>query len=556
MTRMLGAAIIVLTGASAPAEELWIIKDGVLDKKALTPTATKSTDQAYLCEGETVNGLYVTGPNFKGRANWSRFTTAKSAVGDCEFKVVFSASSGRPKWRFPAIQISDRGTFCFWKTGSPIILSTGKTSLPLKAFDTAISPNPFDGNLHSMAVRRVGDKISFHYEDKKLNEQPIDPDVRLHLWFDALFCSAKIKSIVLTAEGFSDNLKSDYKTAASIEDIYVGSGPKPKPVDGQACRYRIPALAASSKGTILAFAEARRTGGADVGDIDAVVRRSEDGGKTWGPEILIWDDGGNSINNPCPVVDPKNGRIWICLGRYNPYPTANQHVSYSDDDGKTWSKPRDITQAIQATIEPKKKCWIPGPGAGIVMRHEKYAGRLVIPMGFAPLVVYSDDHGETWKGGGWGGSDGGEAKCAELLDGSLLFNGRTGNKKRALSIVTEGGTKNAEKTWYADDLPDPGCQGAIIRHSWPTGGKPGLILYSGPASITARANGTLFGSYDDGKTWPWKLEYYEGPSGYSDACALPDGRVAVLFEKDGKSNLGFTIVPAPPATPPAGAAKE
>nr|NIP98199.1 exo-alpha-sialidase [Akkermansiaceae bacterium] len=66
----------------------------------------------------------------------------------------------------------------------------------------------------------------------------------------------------------------------------------------------------------------------------------------------------------------------------------------------------------------------------------------------------------------------------------------------------------------------------------------------------ARANGTLFGSYDDGKTWPWKLMYYEGGSGYSDACVLPDGRVAVLFEKDGKSNLGFTIVPAPPATPP------
>ena len=118
-------------------------------------------------------------------------------------------------------------------------------------------------------------------------------------------------------------------------------------------------------------------------------------------------------------------------------------------------------------------------------------------------------------------------------------------------IVTEGGTKNAEKTWYADDLPDPSCQGAIIRHSWPTGGKPGLLLYSGPGVDAARAQGTLFGSYDDGQTWPWKQTYYEGGSGYSDACVLPDGRVAVLFEKDGKSNLGFTILPAPPAEPPA-----
>ena len=80
---------------------------------------------------------------------------------------------------------------------------------------------------------------------------------------------------------------------------------------------------------------------------------------------------------------------------------------------------------------------------------------------------------------------------------------------------------------------------------------PGLILYSGPAAFRARAQGTLFGSYDEGKTWPWKLKYYEGGSGYGDAYVLPDGRVPVLFEKDGKSKLGFTIVPAPPVTPPA-----
>ncbi|MEE2705877.1 MAG: sialidase family protein, partial [Planctomycetota bacterium] len=109
--------------------------------------------------------------------------------------------------------------------------------------------------------------------------------------------------------------------------------------------------------------------------------------------------------------------------------------------------------------------------------------------------------------------------------------------------------------WLQADLPDPNCQGAIFRYSWPKDGKPGLILYSGPAAASARANGALFGSYDDGKTWPWKLMYYQGGSGYSDACVLPDGRVAVLFEKDGKTKLGFTIVPAPPAQPPAAAGK-
>ena len=550
---LVAIALLGLSTANA-AEELWVIKDGVLNKEALTPGATKSTDKVYLCTGDTVDGLFVSGPSYKGRPNWSRFMTAKSALGDCEFKVAFACPDGRGK-AMPVVHIQDRGRLVFSRDGGTIWMSLRKQSLPLKGCHMPTGKSPYDGNLHSIAVKRVGDKISFYYDDKQINEQPIDPDTNLRIWFDSLNVTTKIKSMKLTAETLSDKLTTGFESAAPIEFLYKGSGGREKPVYGKACRYRIPALAVSKKGTILAFAEARRLHGNDVGDIDAVVKRSEDGGKTWGPEIVVWDSQGDSVNNPCPLVDPKNGRIWICMGRYNPYPNSNQHVAYSDDDGKTWSKPREITQDIQATIEPKRKCWIPGPGAGIVMRHEKYAGRLVIPMGFAPLVVYSDDHGETWKGGGWGGSDGGEAKCAELLDGSLLFNGRTGKRKRALSIVTEGGTKNATKTWYADDLPDPSCQGAIIRHSWPKDGKPGILLYSGPASLTARAQGTLFASYDDGKTWPWKKQYYQGGSGYSDACVLPDGRVAVLFEKDGKAHLGFTILPAPPATPPAKAGK-
>ena len=93
-------------------------------------------------------------------------------------------------------------------------------------------------------------------------------------------------------------------------------------------------------------------------------------------------------------------------------------------------------------------------------------------------------------------------------------------------------------------------QGAVARHTFPHDDQPGLLLYSGPGVEGARAQGTLRGSYDEGKTWPWKLQYYEGGSGYCDITVLSDGRVAVLFEKDGKSTLGFTILPAPPPRPP------
>jgi len=239
----------------------------------------------------------------------------------------------------------------------------------------------------------------------------------------------------------------------------------------------------------------------------------------------------------------------------NPRPVL---VSYSDDDGKTWSRVKDIQKQL-LTPNPNAVIYGAGPGAGIVLERGEHAGRFVVPMnfGFAGTcvsgVVYSDDRGAIWKTGGMlrAGALMTEARCVELLDGSLLFNARTIEGKRAHAILPEGGSKDTTKRWLQADLPDPNCQGAIFRYSWPKDGKPGLILYSGPAAARARANGSLFGSYDDGKTWPWRQMYYEGPSGYSDGCVLPDGRVAVVFEKDGKSNLGFTIVPAPPAEPPA-----
>ena len=550
------AATMCLSGALA-AEELWIIKGGVLNKEALIASATEVGKDHVGCGGKTVDGLYVSSPRVGNLANWARFTTAKSAVGDCEFNVVFSAAPGRPEWRFPNITITDHARLYFWKPGSPILLSNKKMSLPLENFQLPVENGPFDGNLHSMTVKRVGDKLSCYYDDKKLNEQPIDPNVRLHLWFDALHTTIKIKSIRLSAEKLSDELTTAFKSAAPIEDVFVGSSPQPKPVYGKAVRYRIPALAVSKKGTvILAFAEARRVDGNDVGDIDAVVKRSEDGGKSWGPEIVIIDAGTRSVNNQCPIVDPKSGRIWLCANVTVPGRRPIL-VSYSDDDGKTWSEPKDITAGLY-NPDPRAQIFGAGPGAGIVLERGKHAGRFVVPMnfGFAGTcvsgAVYSDDRGVTWRTGGMlrAGALMTEARCAELTDGSLLFNARTIEGKRAHAILPEGGSKDTTKRWLHPDLPAPGCQGAIFRYSWPKDNKPGLILYSGPAAAQARANGTLSGSYDDGKTWPWRQMYYEGPSGYSDACVLPDGRVAVLFEKDGKSKLGFIIVPAPPARPP------
>ena len=133
--------------AQSTAEELWVIKDGVLNKEALTPAATEVARDHVGCGGETVDGLYVSTPQALGRPNWARFTTARSAMGDCEFRVVFSCAVGRPSWRHPNITISDRARLYFWKPGSPILLTNKKMSLPLKDFQLPIEKGPFDGNL-------------------------------------------------------------------------------------------------------------------------------------------------------------------------------------------------------------------------------------------------------------------------------------------------------------------------------------------------------------------------------------------------------------------------
>ena len=133
--------------------------------------------------------------------------------------------------------------------------------------------------------------------------------------------------------------------------------------DGGVHTYRIPAIVQTQGGVLLAFAEARHNSRSDTGDIDLVVRRSTDGGRTWGETITVWDDGGNVCGNPCPVVDRRTGRV-LLLSTWNngkdpekdihartSIDTRRVFLLYSDDEGLTWSAPREITASA------KKKAW-------------------------------------------------------------------------------------------------------------------------------------------------------------------------------------------------------
>ena len=589
-TLSLATAVALFGGSLATAaEETYIVRDGVLIKEGLNwPDMDPAVNPFWTgwvhCGGKTADGLFAVE---KREKNHSRFYGAKSALGDCEFKVVFACNNADAKDWNPNITIKDRGRLRFTRDGGKIWLDIAKTPLPLKKFEARCEANVYDGKLHTMAVKRAGNKISFYYDDKEVNEQEIDPDVNLIPWFDALGSAPRIKSIVLSADRLSDNLTTTFKSAAPIEVLFEGTGKPQETIGaklgnrfevklregagyqpGKASVYRIPALAVTKNGTILAFAEARASS-FDWGHIRLVVRRSEDNGKTWGPEIDTtngkFPDQKNG--NPVPIVDRETGRIFL-INHRNPagwVHSGDQQVVilHSDDDGKSWSDARAVPLAEWL---PSGFGWLlTGPGHGIQLAQGAHRGRLVAPCygegrGF---VVYSDDHGETWTVGA--NSPPGpynEAVCVELAGGEIMLNTRSpgggGGRRpnRGTAVLSGGGTKYKEGTSrFISELPCPSCQAGTVRYSWPQDGKPGVILFAGPGSPTGRVNGTLFASYDDGKTWPWKREIYQGGYGYSDMAVLPDGRVGVLFEYDGKKKLGFTMLPAPPATPPGEPAK-
>ena len=186
--------------------------------------------------------------------------------------------------------------------------------------------------------------------------------------------------------------------------------------EGYAC-FRIPSLITTSKGTILAFAEARKNNCGDAGDIDLVVKRSEDGGKTWSSLQMVWNDSTNTCGNPAPVVDQKTGKI-VLLSTWNlgtdhekdiiagtSKDTRRVFFLASTDDGRSWSTPSQITDVV------KKSNWswyATGPGRGIQISKGKHKGRMVIPANHITAdtkqnyshAIYSDDAGQTWNLGG------------------------------------------------------------------------------------------------------------------------------------------------------------
>lgn len=325
--------------------------------------------------------------------------------------------------------------------------------------------------------------------------------------------------------------------------------------------YRIPALAVTTKGTVLAICEGRKNSWNDSGNIDLVLKRSTDNGKTWSTLQVIWDDKGNTCGNPCAVVDRETGTIWL----FSTWNRGDDHeggiiaktskdtrrvfVIGSTDDGLTWSTPREVTATTKL---PDWTWYATGPGSGIQIENGQHKGRLVIPCDhieaeskkYYSHIIYSDDHGQSWKLGGTTPQDKvNECEVVELAGGQLMLNMRNydrSQKKRQVAFSDDGGL-----TWkdqrHDSALVEPICQAGIERYRWPAQDKPGVIVFSNPATERGRFMMTVRASFDDGQTWPVSRLLYASPSGYSDLAVLATGEIACFYE-GGPNNIAENII--------------
>jgi sialidase-1 len=338
--------------------------------------------------------------------------------------------------------------------------------------------------------------------------------------------------------------------------------------------YRIPGVVVTRTGTVLAYAEGRRNSRSDWGSIDVLLRRSSDGGKTWGPvqhvahhgtpitrnpvavERKQGAAGDITINNPVAIVDRQNGAIhFLYCAEY-----ARVFYMRSDDDGKTFSRAVEITSVLD-TFRPEYAWRVvaTGPGHGIQLTN----GRLVVPVWLAlgttgsghkpslAATIVSDDHGVTWNRGAIALPDTADWICpsetiaVQLADGRVQLNARSMSKaNRRLVTTSPDGFSRWTTPQFHDQLKEPICMASIVRLSGAGDGRRNRILFANPDNLAlangkaaepgasgARRNLSVKLSYDETNTWSVNKVLEPGSSAYSDLAVLPDGTILCFYER-------------------------
>ena len=332
--------------------------------------------------------------------------------------------------------------------------------------------------------------------------------------------------------------------------------------NGYQC-FRIPAIIRSPGGLLLAFAEGRVNNCGDFGDVDIVLKTSADGGKTWSPLRVVAQNDSLQAGNPAPVfdlLDPAfpGGRLFLFYNAGNASEQAvrqgkgSREVWYitSEDEGKTWSSPTNITSQVHQPGKPNAdwRSYANTPGHALQLDN----GRIFVPANHsagAPLAAFrdyrahaffSDDHGKTFilsPDLDYPGSN--ESTAARLPGGGVLMSVRnqSGDANYRLMARSNNGGESWDTTRIALDLPDPVCEGSLLNVVLKNG-KPAL-LHSNPASQTERCCLTVKISRDEGLHWEILREIYPGSAAYSDLVPVDADTIGVLFEGDEYMKIYF-----------------
>jgi len=326
--------------------------------------------------------------------------------------------------------------------------------------------------------------------------------------------------------------------------------------------FRIPTLI-KTKNALIAFAEGRKNSTSDFGDIDIVYRRSLDEGKSWEPMQVLYDLDTMAVQNPVPVYVKKENKIVFLFNTtsmsehdvlnkdYELKDERKAYLTFSNDEGKTWATPKDITRDV------KEKHWrwhALGPVHGIELEHQKNKGRLVVPVAisiekgntaYCMALIYSDDSGDNWQIGAVDENlgdavRGNETTIAELPDGRIYVNtrdhtGGSAEKNRGETFSLDGGLTFQEPILESEKFPSPIVQAALL--SW--NAKEDYLLFSTPSTLDKRENLIVMASYDNALTWETIFKVHNGFSAYSDMVQLNENTLGVIYETDEYEKIRF-----------------
>ena len=311
--------------------------------------------------------------------------------------------------------------------------------------------------------------------------------------------------------------------------------------------YRIPSMVTATNGDIIAVIDQRVPSCADLKwspDINIVMRRSCDNGKTWGPiKTLVDYPLGKSASDPSMILDSKTNTIFLF---YNYMDLDNEKDIYylkyisSIDHGKTWSAPVDITEQISKSGWKKDFKFITS-GRGIQTKDGKLLHCLV-NLQRGTHVFGSKNHGKTWFVTDTPVKPADESVIVELDDGKWMINSRVNKRGVRYSHISS----DQGKTWETKkemDLKDPGCNASFIKYDYGKYKESSVLLLSHINNSSQRKGIVLRYSLDNGKSWSSPKKIYEGGAGYSSMTVLKNGDIGLFFEMDNYRKNVFTRIP-------------